>query len=101
MGGPDVTWLAHMLGGPLDGILEVMDNIWPFVAKPYGQDFIGYRLAYGVVANSAIAPETPLIYLWEGPQDSDAQQLAERYIAQHTQPGGMLAGYELRRLPAS
>ena len=87
-----------MVGGPLDGAVEAVDGYWPFVAKKFDGD---YHLTYCVVADNAIAPYTPLIYVWGGFQGDEAQQEAEAYIALHAEGGGLLADYELIRLTSA
>ena len=93
-----MSWLAHMVGGPLDGVMESEDGHWPFVAKQHQKDFVGYHLVYGVVSHNRIVPYTPLIYLWDGVKGTQAQHLVEAYIALHSEGGGLLAEYELTRV---
>lgn len=87
-----MAWLAHFVGGPLDGEIEAVHGYWPWVAKEVDREYFVYHLVSCVIRGGVVEPHTPLIYVWDGLSESDAAFAVDAYLSKHRVESGMLDG---------
>lgn len=93
-----MSWLAHLLGGPLDGFIDVVDGYWPLLPRLSGGTPHDYHLVCCVKAAGSIAPHTPLLYVWSDLEPIEASAAVAAYIAAHRGEGGLLHGHDFTML---
>ena len=93
-----MSWLAHLVAGPLHGTIEVSHGYWPMIAYRVAGDHNIYRLRCWVELDGRVQPGTPLVYAWDRLRETEAVAAINAYLSLHAVPSGSLAGYPLTRL---